>query len=897
MFRYLFIFIIIFLSCFSHSSEKHVFVPDEFEELTQDQELDYEIELPNHLFIKVKGVGNYFNISKISDKEQFISSLQSSGLKYESALNLFEIINKSVCKEKICKDELISSYNYDKKTFVLNVPSEMMDVINSNNIYNKLEPEGDVFILKNNYSSYFDTNGANLNLDSEGTIGIGKSNINFYQQISEDEYTLNSISYNNQFADGYALSLYYSSFLSVLDNGASRLDYSSPLDRKTLQLKTSDNQLKSSKEVLKKLYFDMKSDGLVKVIIDNKVIKTNFYKKGQNYISYNKLPKGNYTLTLELNPDGYEQEKITQVINNISSNISYRGYDYSLSINNAKFSSDDSDSDSDSFVEFLGVKQGSDDFSYGGSLRATENDLMVGGYLNYILPDFNVSTYYDYSSKGGYLAFDLSYLGFSLDISKKKTKENNEHELVDLLYGADDFEQKSISYSYNSYIGGLRVSYLSYLVSSPISGEREDTSLNFYFNKMLFRDISLDLSYSVYDSKSNDGAGYKDNILTVALSMPLGNNVQVTSSLNSSKKYDSRVENYIQYDDFISNSYDVNNSLSLSNSVSDSEVESSLSFNAYVFNDKLDANTYLRIDDSGDVSANLNVDSTLIIANNNLYVTSQDDDSFVIIDNTISNKNKAKDNEFNDFGQVNLTKNSDSIQQASIHSDYTVIGLDSYETYKYNIDTGISNYENKSKSNNGSLFSYPGTAKVIDNKLRKAVTFLTYFEDFNNNSVNNIECKGRGCSSVSKVGDGIYSITIFEDEKYKLVSNNEYCLTSNVDIKFNGGVSRCFPSITEDEDGYQIVSEGFGTEDESIYFLGQVSTLLDESKLNIYRESGIEIIKYEFGKEKYFLFAKLEKDKKHSSYAMLKSVVNELDSYVSNVDLDSLYSNVIIVDE
>ncbi len=897
----LFLILILFTSFFSFGEKVSHFIPDDFKELTESQELSYDVELNNSTFIKIKGKGNYFNIESIINKNEFISSLKVKGVKEDSALILFNVINNDECK-KICKDDLISNYDYDKLSFSLNIPAYMMRTLNDNDLFNSLKPESNVVVLKNRYYTYFDKEDFNINLNEDGVIGFGKSNINFSQQISKDGYSLDSISYDNQFKNGYALSIFYSDLFSVLDNGASRVDFSSPKERKSIQIKTSDKQLKSSKDNLKKLFFDMKSDGLIKVIVDGKVIKTNFYKKGQNYITYNKLPKGNYLVTLELNPEGYPKEIIKKVINNISTNVSYRGYDYALSINHAKFNESYSENyiidtkEDENYIEALAVKNLSNDIIFGGSLRANKADVMVGSYINYMLQDLNFSTYFDFSSKGTYLSLDLSILGLSFDYSRKKT--NDSLDLIDLIYASDDFEQKSISYSYNSSIGGFRVAYLDYSVEDIIDGNRSDSSLNFYFNKMLFNDIGLDFSYSMYRSKSNDSSKYNDDVFSLAFTIPLRDKIQSSSSVNYSKKSGTRVENFIQYDDLFDNDYNINNSISLSNSISDEVKETSLTFNAYRNDEYHKSSAYAHVDDSGYYSANLNLESSFIISKDKFYLTSQDDDSFIVIDNNVSNSSKNKqEDEFDDYGTINIQKNQMSTQQFSMESDYTVVGLGDYDSYKYNIDTGISNYENSLKSSNGSLFSYPGTAKIINNKLRKAVTFLTYFEDFNNKSVNDIECKGSGCSSVSKVGDGIYSITVFEDEKYKLVSNNEYCLTSKDDIKFNGGVSRCFPSIIEDTEGYQLVSEGFGDENEDIYFLGQISTLLDESRINVFKSYGIDIVKYEFGREKYFLFAKILRENSNESYAMLKTVVNELDAYVSNIDLENLYSNVIVVDE
>jgi hypothetical protein len=191
------------------------------------------------------------------------------------------------------------------------------------------------------------------------------------------------------------------------------------------------------------------------------------------------------------------------------------------------------------------------------------------------------------------------------------------------------------------------------------------------------------------------------------------------------------------------------------------------------------------------------------------------------------------------------------------------------------------------------VFTYPGTLGVMNSNLKKVISFVTYFEDFNEDSLNNIECKGTGCVNTTRVGDGIYSISVYEGHDYKIVSNNEFCLIDEGYLVENEGKSKCFPQVEEDgSSGLQIVKGGLGESDETIIYFGYVnelpSTLLEEIRLQ-----GIEPIQYEFGKGNMYLFGRL-KDKNTVSLNQLASLdtIQDIINYANNADKFHQYSKV-----
>ncbi len=166
---------------------------------------------------------------------------------------------------------------------------------------------------------------------------------------------------------------------------------------------------------------------------------------------------------------------------------------------------------------------------------------------------------------------------------------------------------------------------------------------------------------------------------------------------------------------------------------------------------------------------------------------------------------------------------------------------------------------------------------------------MTYFENFKEESINNIECRGGGCVNVSRIGDGIYSISVIEDEDYKIVSNGEYCLVNRVDLDYYQGRSRCFPKVIEDtETGLQLVSLDINSKNKRYAYLGKVNKEIPEELTEKLDEQGIEVIMYEFGKGNDFLFVGLPKDydTKLESYVNTE-VWSEIESYaISDYELE-----------
>ncbi|EHK2889303.1 CS1-pili formation C-terminal domain-containing protein, partial [Vibrio parahaemolyticus] len=194
-----------------------------------------------------------------------------------------------------------------------------------------------------------------------------------------------------------------------------------------------------------------------------------------------------------------------------------------------------------------------------------------------------------------------------------------------------------------------------------------------------------------------------------------------------------------------------------------------------------------------------------------------------------------------------------------------------------------------SKNTKGVDFSYPGTLRIVDNTTKRIVSFMTYFENIEDQSINDIKCLGTGCVNVSRIGDGIYSISVIENDDYKIVSNGEYCLVNRADLQYYHGRSRCFPKVIEDDDtGLQLVKLETDSNFTRYAYLGKINKPIPEKLREQFERNGLKLIKYEFGKDNEFLFVGLPPNYKDNLELYVNNEIwSEIETYaISDYELE-----------
>ncbi|HIF9141178.1 TPA: TcfC E-set like domain-containing protein [Photobacterium damselae] len=864
--------IIIYLT-FIPNSASAKFIPKDFEHFYSYSDDDLVFYLPNNKRKIIKVVSNIDQIKKIYNIGKFKQYLLDSGIKKNHIQNVISAVLKNN------NSDVKINYNFDKKSIEIKVPSDFMVSKSKSSSFTNAESDETALITRSRlYASSYDGE-FDASINNYSIIGFDKSHISLDSRFSTtgDPIVIDSTSYVRDFK-GASLLIGYSSYGSEIVNSTSVFDYSSGDDEYRLSFFSNDNLLIGDKSTTGRIYFDMKANGSYRVKREGKIIYTDSVLKGQNFISYNKLPVGIYQIQIELRPDGMPQEVITKQVVNVSSITSKRGFDYNLSYSSSEKKYEDNDY-SDNYITASGTYSLYDDrllvgsnFSYDG------NNSHYGIGLRFLLNDISASSYIENLSNDGLLfAFNSSLYGFNFDY--KNVDIDDLQTLSDLTvvrYGDHSYKQTNISYSFpffNSSIGFFASRYEEYIGDNNEKNTTDNISIN--YNRSIFKNTQLTLSYGL--NSSND---YDEYTLGASVNIPLDDKFNYNSSYEYSSKRGTRFDNTIDYNsDLYIEDVEFNNNINLTETVNRNNSNILFGASSTAQNDYFSGNAFVSISDDNYSNLTLSANSTSIITKDSINFTKDDADSFILV----KNENKELD-VVNDLGLIDLHKDNSYRQRQAIKGGSTIVPIDNYSDYQISLDNEVSGYkEIERNSGTAEMFSYPGTVKIINNKVREVVTFLTYFEDFNDEAVNDIKCKGDGCVAVNKVGNGIYNISVVKDNDFKLTYNNQICLIDSDVINHNKDASRCFPSISEQPNGLQIVTRGFKSDDnEVVYYLGVKDNKIPNDLAATLKNMNMSVVEYPFNK-KVHLFVKVSKEINVNSEMMVTTmdVLTQVQKYAS----------------
>ncbi|HIF9084884.1 TPA: TcfC E-set like domain-containing protein [Photobacterium damselae] len=866
------VIISIYLSIAPNSASAK-FIPKGFEHFYDYTNTKLVVYLPNNKRKNIDVISNIENIKKIEREDLFKEYLINSGIKESKVpVVLSAILENS-------SSDVVVDYSFEKKVLKVTVPSDFMTSKSKSSSFTNAESDDSALITRSRfYASSYDGN-FDASINNYSTFGFDKSHLMVDTRIStrDEPVVIDSLSYIQDFK-GASLLIGYSSFGSEITNSTSVFDYSSADDEYTLSYFSNDNLLIGDKSSTGRVYFDMKANGSYRVKRDGKIIYSDTVLKGQNFINYKKLPIGIYQIQIELRPDGMPQEIITKQVVNVSSITSKRGFDYNLSYSSSEKQFKDINYSVD-YIKASGTYSLYDDrLLVGSNFASGGNNAHYGVGLRFLLNDISANAYAEILSNDGFLfAFNSSFYGFNIDYKDVDIDDNNTlSDLTIVRYGDHPYKQTNISYSFpffDSSIGFYASRYEEYIGNNNEKNTTDNISLN--YNKNVFKNSQLTLSYGL--NSSND---YDDYTLGISMNIPLNDEFNYTSGYDYSSKRGARYDNTIDYN-IDSNFEDVelNHNVNLTETVSHNNSSILFGASSSAHNDYFSSNAFVSISNDGYNNVTLSANSTSIITKDNIYFTKDDADSFIIL----NNKNKELDN-ISDLGLIDLHKDNSYRQRQAIKSGSTIVPIDNYSDYQISVDNEVSGYkEIEGSTGINEMFSYPGTVKIINNKVREVVTFLTYFEDFNDEAVNGIKCKGDGCIAVNKVGNGIYNISVVKDNDFKLTYNNQICLIDSDIINHRKDASRCFPSISEQPNGLQLVTRGFNSEEnEVVYYLGVKDNDIPNELAVRLKNMNMTVVEYAFN-EKMHLFVKINKKIKIDSEMMVTTmdVLNQVQKYAS----------------
>ncbi len=847
------------------------FIPPGFEHFYEYQTNQIVFVLPNETRTSVSVVSNFDGIKTIEEPEKLKQALRRSGV----ASDHIDAVLQTVVEEQKSDENILYVYDHSQKQVLIEVPADYLSEGMTDLGFTQLSEDRRALISTNRLFTTHYQSSTSATLTNNSTIGFGRSHVDLEASLyvvdnSSSQFDVDELAYTYDL-EGSSIKAYETHRGNTAENSTSIFNFNREEETVGISYFSNDNLLVKDIGNTKKLFFDMKARGTIEVLRGGQIIYTNSVSKGQHSVSYRDLPRGNYEVSIVLKPVGYPEEVSKKIIHNNNSETSQRGYDYSASVMKSSNTFNRRDYEETYLDVAATYSLLSDRLLIGSNTQFTNQEASFGVGANYTDSDLAVAGYIN-KFQGGYLFntnFRVADVNFDYEMLDANKAPSESSQLGSIRYGSNDYTQATVSYSSRIYEGTLSFYANRYRETYEDSGlEVSNLNLSTNYNKNIFNNVYVDLGYSY--QKDFNNSRLNEHIFSLNVNFDLNDSFSYISGVDYSTRSKTRFSNTLQYSapQVEAGGVMLSGGADLSQYVDGNDSQSVYGVSANIHNDKFSANLYANGTTEDYQNFTANIESTTIVTSDDIYASRERAQSYLVIKNA-----KTSTQDQNDLGLVKIRRNGQNNLRETIQGKYTLIELEEYNEYGFNLDTELSGYKHK-QIENSDMFSYPGTLKEITTEFEEVVSVLTYFEDFNSRPINNVECKG--CSSIAKVGDGVYNISVQRGEKFLLTANEQICALREGYLDSTYGKSNCFPQIEEDELGLQIVVNGLGDKGDHIYYLGAFD---DNSIIEKYKKlmSDMEVIQISFNGNRHY-FAKLYA-KPTLSIAKNKQVILELQNY------------------
>ncbi|WP_341489492.1 CS1-pili formation C-terminal domain-containing protein [Photobacterium damselae subsp. damselae] len=808
-------------------------IPHGFEDLYEEQSGkvkfiindDYIMELNSHYSSESVTVDD----SEVRVLEEHLKNTYlNEKAKKKIILDLTKGVTSSLtCKGKrdICIPEDKNNISYviinNQKLVRVLTPSSYLNSSTNKKRYVSITNENKALISKHDLSfDMYDDSDSNYYYRNSSFLGLGPGYISGDFDLSEksnnDDLELNELAYNFLSESTRVRFGYTSDFVEQNWNSTILLDTNASKNIFGLTIGSTKQLEFENKETAQRIFFNSPANGRLSVYRNNKPILEKNIGAGQNYLSLNELPQGIYDIAIEVKSGGNVVFKENRTIFNKNKyDLNTADFDYTVTVgnyekkdvyNNLDYGVDDDiEYDDRAMINGKIAYKINDSIIVGSEVGILESDSFYKAAIDYqITNDLNVNSVVNlFSNNSSYYQVDAVYKNFAIQFS-----DYNDHHAIsespkidNYFYGIGDNEQLSISYSQNILSGDAYVSYINQR-NDKGNYYNEIDIYNIGYSLPVFNDSYLSINYSSVDSKSN----YDDNddwSIDVSLEIPIGNfdSVRYTGNFD-----DNGESNRIAYNHYMEITDQINGNIEAGikyehNDYDSENVVSDASLSLNQSSLYATSSLYGYADSNGYASLSMNLNANTIITNDNLYITSNNSDSYLALDDA-SYKAPNQDDSFSSV--ANIKMNNELSQRVHIEHGVEIIPIDSYKEYQVSIDTDASDFYNQGDDFVKSTTA-PGTVIDMDLRLYNVDSYISIFNDLSGSPVSDIKCIGDGCYGVQEIQNGVYKIRIAKGQPFKLVTNNERCFIPTADsiTSNNLGENFCMPT-TEDQNGIQV---------------------------------------------------------------------------------------------
>lgn len=671
---------------------------------------------------------------------------------------------------------------------------------------------------------------------------------------------------------------------------------------------TSELEFKSQRNA-PRFYFSVSAPGRLRITREDgtPVLERNA-TAGQNYVSYDDLPKGIHTLTFTVMAGQRQLYKEThKIYNNDRDKLRTGEWQYFVSL--GKFYEQNQVHNDDiadiidyyqyeAFLESRVINRFHDDWLVGVGALNTTQDFFTKASLGYeptqdLRADVLFGAFGDRSE-----VYQASFRFHRLSIAWDKFVDANDDPLdmalSNYLFGFGSTESWSANYSSRLGPGTMYANYTDNRTEGTYSVYLLDDdeyysyrSLSVGYNFRWLMNSSVDLNVTYLESQSIDNIEDDELEFNVNISVPIG--VDTAVGYNASIE-----EGYQRHRAFANTYHQVNDNLSVNAEVaysydhydhsgySQTQEMGEVSLGANYADDALIGSAFMYADIDDTFVANGDLSGTTIFSENGVYTTAEEGESYLVIRNRGEVGNVSVESQTQDsfLSVVKPRGNGDLKGLITVDRDNTIKAIDPYQEYEVQLDEDASDYHNVGESVAKGT-SYPGTLVTMDVDMREIKSYISVFNDIEGNPISAVQCVGAGCVDVEELSEGVFKFRVNAGMPFELRTSSQRCLIptpSEFDTN-NLGANFCMPVFSEDLDGTRIAK---GSNGKFYYYVGEFN---DQDVLRRYQaqleDQPLSFINKEVGK-RTFLFIESEAPLEIASAQILK----ELGSYALEESLD-----------
>ncbi|WP_318462307.1 TcfC E-set like domain-containing protein [Photobacterium leiognathi] len=790
----------------------------------------------------------------------------------------------ALCIPKDNPDSPEFVFDFDNKLLKIFASSEMFDTFSGKVEYFIPTKENNALINTSNLYAYVSDTYYNTSWANESTIGLPYGNFDIKTRIqngsNESSFELNRALYNYEL-DSNRLVVGYQDEHMLSFNSTDFLSYGSNYAGYMATIGSSNNLIKGSKSAQKKVNFYSSQGGQLEVYNGGTLLLSKVVSPGEQFIGYNEIPSGVYTITLKLKQgNNVILEENRLIVNNSTFSLPIDHIDYRFDVGTLESPSTSNRSENLVYIRALTSYRPYESFLVGSSLVSSGNDnqFLIGA--NYV---FNDSINFQYnvglsSNDDKYQQGNVNISNFNFGLRKFEHKNLDKiSRLSHALYGDSNFNEYSAGFSSDLLNGQSYINYFRYETEKNDSNSKSDNLSLTYTTSFMSGDLSLNATYTVSDNTDSIYSG-----ITWRKQFGNGKNGQfgVTFEDNNYANSHSRLSKNFSYDEF-------NGSLAAGINDSIDGFSSELSASLYGNNDYLRYDSYGYIDSVGNRSLSGSLSGTQIITLDEILFTNQKGDAFINLSPIWKEKgtNKLATIDYN------IHKNNDFwLSEAVNVGKSKVVSIPLYNKLDIDIDVKYGNVDNEYE--NESLYITSGKYYDVNNSLTPLKSSIFVLNDINGNPVKNVRCLGESCKSVEELtNDGVFRINYAENEPFKLVSEKRLCVYSELtrNQKFIEAV--CLPGIDDEREGVNIndISELREINDKQllIYVGKYESNRSTKEILNKLADTNLTVKTVSVDNDLY-IYVKY----KNSYTVVQRNLLENLDAYVvmDAIDTDQLFT-------